>query len=165
MLTATAKLTQADFNVLWITLSGYRDIAQRVAIGFDDEGTRVAASKCWLIVDRLLSAIHPQAENCDGLFSTDQIAPNDASDMVRRLFVHHVECEQVVPLIPLVEGRYAMLYFAQFFLDLSNAWQFLDQGNFPQFVARLGKMQTRCFGEINFSNLLASRGLETTAVA
>ena len=166
MLTATAKLTQSDFNVLWITLSGYRDIAQRVAVGFDDEPTRFAANKCMLIIDRLHAAIHPDSACSDELFTKSaQVETNDASEIVRYLFARHVECSEVVPLIPLVEGRYALLYFALFFRELSDAWQFLDQGNFPQFVSRLNAMQTRCFGEINFSNLLASRGLAVAATA
>ena len=166
MLTATAKLTQSDFNVLWITLSGYRDIAQRAVVGFEDEATRFSANKCGLVIDRLLSAIHPDSACSDDLFTrSSQVETNDASEIVRYLFARHVECSEVVPLIPLVEGRYALLYFAQFFKELSDAWQFLDRGNFPQFVSKLTTMQTRCFGEINFSNLLASRGLETTAVA
>ena len=166
MLTATAKLTQSEFNVLWITLRGYRDISQRVAVGFDDEATRFSANKCGLVIDRLLSAIHPDSACSDDLFTrSSQVETNDASEIVRYLFARHVECSEVVPLIPLVEGRYALLYFAQFFKELSDAWQFLDACNIPQFVSRLTKMQTRCFGEINFSNLLASRGLETTAVA
>ena len=166
MLTATAKLTQSEFNVLWITLRGYRDISQRVAVGFDDEATRFSANKCGLVIDRLLSAIHPDSACSDDLFTRSaQVEENEASEIVRYLFARHVECSEVVPLIPLVEGRYALLYFAQFFKELSDAWQFLDRGNFPQFVSKLTTMQTRCFGEINFSNLLASRGLETTAVA
>ncbi len=166
MLTATAKLPQSDFNVLWITLSGYRDIAQRAVVGFEDEATRFSANKCGLVIDRLLSAIHPDSACSDGLFTKSaQVEENDASEMVRYLFARHVECTEVVPLIPLVDGRYALLYFALFFKELSDAWQFLDNGNIPQFVSRLTNMKTRCFGEMNFSNLLASRGLETTAVA
>ena len=165
MLTTTAKLPQADFNVLWITLSGYRDIAQRAAIGFDDEGTRVATSKCGLVIDRLIAAIHPSSGCADELFTHSERVVNDnASQIVRYLFERHVECLEISPALAIVEGRFALLYFAQFFKELSDAWQFLDLGNIPQFVSRLTKMQTRCFGEINFSNLLASRGLSTVSV-
>ena len=166
MLTTTAKLSQEQFNVLWITLSGYRDIAQRAAIGYSDEGTRVASNKCGLVIDRLIAAIHPRSDCADTLFThSEQVAHNDASEIVRYLFARHVECLEISPALEIVEGRYALLYFAKFFKELSDAWQFLDLGNIPQFVSRLTKLQTRCFGEINFSNLLASHGLATIDAA